>query len=190
MDVVVAGVGGQGVLSACALIADVGLRQGLYVKTVETRGMAQRGGPVSAHVRLSDTVIYSAAIPTGEGNIILAIEPIEGLRQLHRLGASGRTVANSEPFDDITESALIEPVLQQLRSTENCLLIPATSLARQAGSPRSTNLVMLGAVAADLPVDLHHFEDALRDRFCKKGGAVIAASLQAFRLGCSAVTVA
>jgi indolepyruvate ferredoxin oxidoreductase, beta subunit len=182
-DVIVAGVGGQGVLSACRLIADAGLRQGLAVKTVETRGMAQRGGPVCAHVRLSDSVVHSAVIPVGKVDLILAIEPVEGLRYLHALRHKGHLLANVEPFDVLGESLDRDQVMDDLRLAPHCTLLSASSIAREAGSPRSTNVVMLGAAATQLPMDICHFEEALRARFKAKGDAVTASALAAFHAG-------
>jgi indolepyruvate ferredoxin oxidoreductase, beta subunit len=183
MDVIVAGVGGQGVLSASVLIAEASLRQGLSVKTVETRGMAQRGGPVCAHVRMSDAVVRSAVIPVGQADVILAIEPAEGVRYLHCLRQGGVVLANAEPFADMIDASQTSQILALLQKAERCVLLDASTSAKKFGSPRSANLVMLGAAARVLPVDVKHFEAALRDRFESKGDSVIAPIVSAFQAG-------
>ena len=182
-DVVLAGLGGQGVLSAGAILAAAALEQDLLVKTVETRGMSQRGGPVHIHVRLSDAVIHSSMIPAGRADILLAMEPIEAVRNLHYLHSEGRVYANEAPSADLRDAPRLEQALAEIRGKAHSFLLNATALAREAGSPRSANLVILGAASARFPVDLCRLEGAIRFRFQGKGEATVAASLRAFRSG-------
>lgn len=182
-DIVLAGVGGQGVLSVSAVIASAALTQGLDVKQSETHGMAQRGGAVSAHLRLSDRPIASDLVPHGSASLILSMEPLESLRYLSFLTPEGLVITASEPVENIKDYPPIETVLASIRRLPRAVIVAAESLARKAGSPRAVNMVMVGAASNVLPVEASALERQIALRFAPKGAPVADLNLRAFRAG-------
>jgi indolepyruvate ferredoxin oxidoreductase beta subunit len=170
-DVILAGVGGQGVLSVAACIATGALKAGLAVRQSEVHGMAQRGGAVQAHLRLSDRTISSALVPRGAAEMILGMDPLESLRFLSYLSPAGVLVTAIEPFDNIPDYPPAEELLD------------ASALARQAGSARAANMALVGAASAYLPLERAHLEKAIAELFAGKGPAVVEANLKAFAAG-------
>jgi indolepyruvate ferredoxin oxidoreductase beta subunit len=182
-DVVVAGVGGQGVLSIAALLGEAALRQGLEVKQSEVHGMSQRGGSVVAHLRMADHAIGSALIPRGAATLIVSLEPLEALRHLAYLAPGGHIVTASEPVKTIPEYPHLESVLTRLRRAHETIVVAAEAIARQSGTMRAANLVVAGAASRQLPIDAAIIEDVIRSRFAERGDAVVADNIAAFRAG-------
>ncbi len=182
-DVILAGVGGQGILSIAFVIDNAALRDGLSFKQAEVHGMAQRGGAVTSHLRLSDERIWSDLIPRGEADLILSVEPLEALRYLEMLSPSGRVVTSATPYRNIADYPDLEGVLSEIRKVKGAIVVDSEALARQAGTPRAQNMVMLGAASPMLALkeeSLKHFVEAL---FAPRGSAVVDANLKAFDLG-------
>lgn len=182
-DVVLAGVGGQGVLSVAAVIASAALERGLEVKQSEVHGMAQRGGAVLAHLRLADAPIASDLIPLGRARLILSMEPLESLRYLDHLAPDGTVITATAPVTNIPDYPPLEEVLARLRALPRVRLIDADTLARQAGSVRATNMVMVGAASRVLPLPPDALERCIASRFAAKGQSVVELNLRAFRAG-------
>ena len=182
-DIVLCGVGGQGVLSVAAIVAAAALREGLHVKQGEVHGMSQRGGAVQAGLRISSGVIHSDLIPEGGGDLILSLEPVEALRYLHLLGPDGQVMAAAEPFENIPNYPELESVHARIRALPGGHLVEAEKLARDARNPRAHNVVMIGAATPWLHIDPAHIEAEIRARFARKGDEVVESSLRAFRLG-------
>lgn len=180
-DVVLAGVGGQGVLSVAAIIASTALAEGLEVKQAETHGMAQRGGAVGAHLRLADRPIASDLVARGTAAMILGMEPLESLRHLPFLAADGVLISASTPFRNLPDYPPLEEVLDSIRALPRSLLVEAEQIARRAGSIHTANVAMVGAASRFLPLPPEAIERAIAERFAAKGEKMLEANLTAFR---------
>jgi indolepyruvate ferredoxin oxidoreductase beta subunit len=182
-DVILAGVGGQGVLSVAAIIALGAMKDGLSVRQSEVHGMAQRGGSVQAHLRLSDRIIVSDLIGKASADMILSMEPIESLRYLAYIKADGVLVSSTDPVKNIPTYPDPESIYAKIRALPSARLIEAAALARQAGSVRSTNMVMVGAASAYLPVEEKSLLAAIDELFSRKGEKVVQLNRKAFQMG-------
>jgi indolepyruvate ferredoxin oxidoreductase beta subunit len=182
-DIVLAGVGGQGVLSLSSIIAAGALDAGLFVKQSEVHGMAQRGGAVTAHLRLGDAPIASDLVPLGAASMILSLEPLESLRYLEYLSPGGTVVTATQPVQNIGDYPAVEPLLDRIRSLPSAFLVDATLLAKRAGLAQATNMVMAGAAARWLPLPVSAIERCIEQRFARKGAAIVEKNLAAFRAG-------
>jgi indolepyruvate ferredoxin oxidoreductase beta subunit len=182
-DIVLAGVGGQGVLSVSAVIASAAMEAGLHVKQSEVHGMAQRGGAVLANLRLSDREIASDLISQGRASLILSMEPLESLRYLSCLSPDGSLITSINPVTNIEDYPPIDEILAALGRLERAVLVDGERLARAAGSVRAVNMVMVGAASIALPVDPALLERFIAGRFASKGQGVVDLNLRAFRAG-------
>jgi indolepyruvate ferredoxin oxidoreductase, beta subunit len=182
-DIVLAGVGGQGVLALAAAIATAAMEEKLNVKQAEVHGMAQRGGAVMATLRLSDKDIASDLIPRGTASLILSMEPMESLRYIGYLAAEGALVTSSNPVRNITDYPELDLLLGRIRKVPHAVIVDAERLAREAGSVRATNMVMVGAAMHLLPIRPEAIESAVRAIFARKGDEVVGVNLKALRAG-------
>ncbi len=182
-DIILAGVGGQGVLSLATVIAAGAARAGLHVRQSEVHGMAQRGGSVLAHLRLSDTTIFSDLIPRGRADLVLAMEPLEALRYTDYLAPDGAVVTGIEPFLNIPSYPDMDRILSPLRLIPRHRLIAASPLAKQAGHSRAANVILVGAASAYIPLEEAFFLAGISDIFGRKGPQVVALNEKAFTLG-------
>jgi indolepyruvate ferredoxin oxidoreductase beta subunit len=182
-DIILAGVGGQGVLSIAAIIAQAAVAEGYSVRQSEVHGMAQRGGAVLAHLRLSDTAIASDLVPRGGADLIISMEPLESLRYAAWLSPEGALVTAAEPFVNIGDYPNIGEVLGAVKRFPLFRLVEAADLARQAGLPRAVNMVMVGAASPFLPIGSETLENAISSMFAAKETAVAEANKRAFKLG-------
>ncbi len=182
-DIILAGVGGQGILSIAFVIDSAALKTGFQVKQAEVHGMSQRGGAVQSHLRLSDERIFSDLIPRGEADLILSVEPLETLRYLDYLRPEGIVVSSSTPFINIPDYPDIETVLGKIREVPGRIIIDSEKLARQAGSARTQNMVMLGAASHFLMAKKDDLLEFIGVLFKTKGESTVAANLKAFELG-------
>lgn len=182
-DIILAGVGGQGILSIAAAIGLAAVKNNLYIKQSEVHGMSQRGGDVQSHLRISDKPISSDLIPKGKADLILSVEPMEGLRYLPFLSKDGWLVTNTTPFDNINDYPAVDELLKQIKSLPNHVAIDADEIAKQAGSARSSNIVMLGAASPFIDIPFERLEDGIRQLFGKKGEELVNTNLKALRAG-------
>jgi len=182
-DIIIAGVGGQGILTIAAIIDLAAMELGLQVKQAEVHGMSQRGGAVESHLRISSDAIWSDLIPLGKADLILSLEPMEALRHLHFLSPKGFIITATEPQGEIDGYPSVDALHRVINATGFHLLVDATTLARDAGSSKSSNLVMLGAAAPYLGIESKVLEKAITAYFAKKGENIVATNLRAFRLG-------
>jgi indolepyruvate ferredoxin oxidoreductase beta subunit len=182
-DIILAGVGGQGVLSVSAIIASSAMKEGLAVKQSEVHGMSQRGGAVLANLRLSDKPIASDLIPRGSAAMILSMEPLESLRYLEYLSETGTIITATDPVANIPDYPPIGEVLARIRSLPHTVTVDAESLARNAGSARATNMVMVGAASPLLPVAFETIEHFVQTIFASKGARVVDTNLKALHAG-------
>ncbi|BDX39483.1 indolepyruvate oxidoreductase [Tenuifilaceae bacterium CYCD] len=182
-DIILAGVGGQGILSIAAAIGLAAVNNNLYIKQAEVHGMSQRGGDVQSHLRISDAPIASDLIPAGKADLIISVEPMEALRYLPMLSKDGWIVTNTVPFINITDYPQPEEVLAQVNAVKNHIAIDAEAIAKEAGSARAMNIVMLGAASLFLDIPFGKIEEGIRQLFGKKGNDVVELNLKALRAG-------
>jgi indolepyruvate ferredoxin oxidoreductase beta subunit len=178
-DIILSGVGGQGILSIAAVIGYAAVENKLYIKQAEVHGMSQRGGDVQSHFRLSDEPVASDLIPYGEADIILSVEPMEALRYLPWLAEDGWLVSNSNPFVNIPDYPEKEDLLNEIRKIKNNLIVDADTLARDIGSIKAANIVMLGAASHFIDIPFRSLENAVRKLFGRKGDQIIELNLKA-----------
>ena len=182
-DIVLAGVGGHGVVSLGVVLAAGARKAGLQALLSEVHGMAQRGGSVEATLRLSDRPIHGALVPKGSADMVLSTELIEGLRHLDALSPEGVLVTGGDPHHNIPEYPNPDQVLEKIKSLPRALVIEAQSLAKDAGTVKATNLVMAGAASIFLPFAPGVIEDHVREVFARKGERIVEANIRAFRAG-------
>ena len=182
-DIILAGVGGQGVLSIAAIIASAAMKDGLSVRQSEVHGMSQRGGGVSAHLRISDGEIASDLIPLGRADMILAMEPMESLRYLPWLSEKGVVVTAAEPFVNIGNYPEIESIYGAIKALPESRIVKSAELAKEAGNIKCENMVLIGAALKYMPVSEQTVLQAVRDRFEKKDPALVEANAKALELG-------
>ena len=183
VDLVLAGVGGQGVLSIAWVLDHAAHAAGWQLKQSEVHGMAQRGGAVSAFVRLSDAPIASDLIAAGTAQLIAAVEPLEALRYTGLLRADGAIVTDVTPMVNIDNYPDLAALQEVLFSAPHLVAVDATRLAHAAGTVKAQNTVVLGAAAPLLPLPLDALEAQLRALFEPKGDRIVQANLRAFRKG-------
>jgi len=182
-DVILAGVGGQGVLSMAAIIGNAASSAGWYAKLSEVHGMAQRGGAVHSHLRLSDRPIQSDLVARGTADLILGMEPVEALRYLEYLAPTGTLVTASSPVRNIPDYPEIAQVMERIRRLPHATVVEAEQLATEAGDPLAMNTVMVGAAADLLPLPIETLEKAVSETFARKGELALAVNRAAFRAG-------
>ena len=185
-DVVLCGVGGQGVLSIAWIIDEAAVTAGYQLKQPEVHGMAQRGGAVSAFVRIADTPIASDLIGAGEAHAIVAVEPLEALRYVHLLRPDGWIVTDVTPFVNVGNYPATDALYDVLFATPRLIALDATRLAHEAGTVKAQNMVVLGAAAALLPIPAALLERFIDAQFAAKGPRIVAANVAAFRMGAAA----
>ena len=182
-DLVLAGVGGQGILSIAATIGMAALENNLFLKQAEVHGMSQRGGAVESNMRISDKKIASDLIPKGEADIILSVEPMEALRYIPYLSKNGWIVTNSTPFININDYPEINNILETIKSRTNYIIIDADKIASDLGSKRSSNIVVLGAATPFINIPYDCFEAGIRKIFERKGEDIVQSNINALRAG-------
>ncbi|MEN8230268.1 MAG: indolepyruvate oxidoreductase subunit beta [Bacteroidota bacterium] len=182
-DIILAGVGGQGILSIAAVIGMAAVESGMYLKQAEVHGMSQRGGAVQSHLRISDRPIASDLIPEGECDMILSVEPMEALRYLPFLAEEGWVVSSTKTFQNIDNYPGEEALFSEIKKIENHILIDASEIARKLGSRKVSNIVMLGAASRYLGLSMEGLEGALRSLFGRKGDEIVQMNIEALRAG-------
>jgi len=182
-DIILAGVGGQGILSIAATLGVAALENNWFLKQAETHGMSQRGGAVVSHLRISDQVIHSDLIPMGKADVIISVEPMESLRYLDYLSETGYVVTNVKPFVNIPNYPEEEKIMEYLKGLPHVVAIDADKIANDLNARRSSNIVMLGAAAPFLNMDLAILESGLRQIFGSKGEDVVEMNLKALHAG-------
>lgn len=182
-DIILAGVGGQGILSIAACIGLAALREGLQLKQAEVHGMSQRGGAVQSHLRISDSPIASDIISEGKANIILSVEPMEALRYLPMLASDGWVVTSINPFVNIPIYPLLDEILREIWKCHHYVTVDADDMAKNAGSIKAANMVMLGAASPLLGLTATSLEAGVSELFAAKGQAIVDLNIKAFRAG-------
>ena len=182
-DIILAGVGGQGILSIATIFGAAALRDNLYLKQAEVHGMSQRGGDVMSCLRISSTPIASDLIPTGAADLIVSLEPMEALRYVQCLSPSGWIVANTVPFINIPDYPEISDVIDELERRDHVIAFDMDATAKEVATSRSSNMVLLGAASTLIDIAPEKIEDGIRTIFATKGEKVVESNLAAFRAG-------
>lgn len=183
-DIILCGVGGQGILSVATIIGEAATKAGINLKQAEVHGMSQRGGDVQSNLRLSTNQIHSDLIPQGACDVIISMEPMEALRYLPYLAKDGVVVTNSKPFVNIPNYPEEQALFAELASLPRVVQLDIEQVAKNAGSARSANVVLLGMAAKHIGiVSTEQLRNAVATVFARKGEAVVNANLKAFDLG-------
>ena len=182
-DIILAGVGGQGILSIASILGEAALKENHYLKQAETHGMSQRGGAVVSHLRISDNKIASDLIPKGKAEIILSVEPMEALRYLPYLNKSGYIVTNTTPLVNIPNYPETDQILYEIKKQPRYVAIDADKIAKEIGNSRASNMVMLGAASPFVHIEPAKIEEGIKSVFRKKGDKIVQLNLKAFKAG-------
>ena len=182
-DMILCGVGGQGILSIATIIGEAALGEGLYIKQSEIHGMSQRGGDVESDLRISSDPIHSDLIPKGAADVIISMEPMEALRYLPHLKKDGWLITSNTPYTNIPDYPDMEKVAQGLAASARVVSIDIEKLAKDNGVPRSANVILLGAAQEAVGIGYGKMEDAIRRVFARKGEAVVEANIKALAIG-------
>jgi len=182
-NIILSGVGGQGILTLASIIDTAALYQNLFVKQSEVHGMSQRGGAVQCHVRISDKEIYSDLIPEGETDLILSAEPMELLRHIPFLKKNGWIITDSSTFENIVNYPDKHDLYKQIKTHYNHIIINAKSCAKDMGNTKVCNMILLGAAAEHLPLEEEKLLRAIRYLFRDKSEKIILKNIDAFKEG-------
>ena len=183
-DIILCGVGGQGILSIATVIGEAATAAGLHLKQAEVHGMSQRGGDVQSNLRLSSEPICSDLIPKGCCDLIVSLEPMEALRYLPYLAADGWIITNTTPFVNIPNYPEETALRAELQRLPHVIAIDVDAIAKEIRSPRSANMVLLGATASVLRIlDPDKLRDGIRKVFARKGEAIVDTNIAAFDAG-------
>ncbi len=182
-DIILAGVGGQGILSIATTIGMAALKAGLHLKQAEVHGMSQRGGDVSSNLRIADHEIASDLIPYGQADLIISVEPMESLRYLPLLSPNGWLITNTKPFINIRNYPKMNDLMVEVEKIDNHIALDADEIAKNIGSIRSANMVVLGAASPFLDIDYKELQEAVRSIFALKGADIVQLNLDALQAG-------
>ena len=187
-DIILAGVGGQGILTIATIIGDAAVAAGLNLKQAEVHGMSQRGGDVQSNLRLSSEPIYSDLIKQGGADIIISMEPMEALRYLPYLEQDGVVVTSSHPFKNIPNYPDEQELMEELQSLPNTAILPIKELAKQNNIPKSANTLLLGMAAKYIEIlSPEQLRESVKRVFASKGEKIVEMNCQAFDIGLNAV---
>ena len=182
-DIILSGVGGQGILSIATIIGAAAINDNLYIKQAEVHGMSQRGGDVQSNLRISSTPIASDLIPLGKADLIISLEPMEAMRSLPYLKKDGWVITNTEPFVNIPDYPDLDTLMQRIEALPHHVALDVAAIASEASSPRAANIVLLGAAAPFLGIDIAKIEDGIHSVFARKGDDIVEMNIKAFRAG-------
>lgn len=182
-DIILSGVGGQGILSIATIIGAAAINDNLYIKQAEVHGMSQRGGDVQSNLRISSAPIASDLIPLGKADLIISLEPMEAMRYLPYLKKDGWVITNTVPFINIPDYPDHDALMQRIEAMPHHVALDVAAIASEAASPRAANIVLLGAASPFLGIDIAKIEDGIRSVFARKGDAIVEMNLKAFRAG-------
>ena len=186
-DIILCGVGGQGILSIATIIGEAATKAGLYLKQAEVHGMSQRGGDVQSNLRLSTDPIWSDLIPEGKADVVISMEPMESLRYLPYLAQTGTVVTSSKPFVNIPNYPDESALQAELDALPSVVKLDIDTVAKDAGNPRGANMVLLGMAAPYIEIlSVEQLRNAISVIFARKGEAIVESNLKAFDMGVEA----
>ena len=183
LDIILAGVGGQGILSIATVIGYAAVQSGLVLKQAETHGMSQRGGDVQSHLRISDHTIYSDLVPEGAADIILSVEPMESLRYIPYLSPEGWLVTNTTPFKNIPNYPDLDKILKEVDKVPHHVAIDADGMAKDLKNSRGMNMVMTGAASLFMDIDFEKLKEGIRYSFGRKGQEIVDLNIATLEAG-------
>ena len=187
-DIILAGVGGQGILTIATIIGDAATSAGLNLKQAEVHGMSQRGGDVQSNLRLSTETIHSDLIKQGAADLIISMEPMEALRYIPYLHKEGWVVTSSHPFKNIPNYPEEETLMKELAELPQVASLPIEDVAKENSLPKSANVVLLGMAAKYIEIlTPEQLRESIARVFAPKGEKVVEANQKAFDLGLNAV---
>ena len=187
-DIILAGVGGQGILTIATIIGDAAAVAGVNLKQAEVHGMSQRGGDVQSNLRLSTESIHSDLIRQGAADIIISMEPMEALRYLPYLNKQGWVVTSSNPYKNIPNYPDEQAIIEELNALPNTAILPIEDLAKENSMPKSANVFLLGMAAKYIEIlTPEQLRESVKRLFASKGEKVVEMNCQAFDLGLNAV---
>lgn len=182
-DIILSGVGGQGILSIATIIGAAAIKEKLYIKQAEVHGMSQRGGDVQSNLRISSDPISSDLIPLGKADLIISLEPMEAMRYLPYLKKDGWIITNTAPFINIPNYPELQELLDRIKALDHHVSLDVDAIAKEVASPRTANIVLLGAASPFLGIEVEKIEEGIRNVFGRKGEAIVEMNLKAFRAG-------
>ncbi|HPA58034.1 MAG TPA: indolepyruvate oxidoreductase subunit beta [bacterium] len=183
VDIILAGVGGQGILSIATVLGYAAVESGLFVKQAEVHGMSQRGGDVQSHFRISDKPIFSDLVPKGKADLIVSVEPMESLRYLPYLSKDGWLVTNTNPVVNITNYPQMESVMAQIRKLPHHIAIDGDKIARDVNNLKGMNMVLAGAASVFIDLDFELMKKGIEVIFGKKGEELVKSNIAALTAG-------
>lgn len=182
-DIILAGVGGQGILTIATILGRAAMQEDLNIKQAEVHGMSQRGGDVQSNLRISSAPIASDLIPTGAADIIVSLEPMEALRYVPSLSTEGWIVTSTAPFNNIPDYPETGVILDELSQWPHTIAFDMEEMAREVANPRASNMVLLGACTPLTGIDADKIEAAIRAVFAAKGDSIVESNIKAFNAG-------
>ena len=182
-DIILCGVGGQGILSIATIIGEAALNENLFIKQAEVHGMSQRGGDVQSNLRISDKPISSDLIPLGAADVIISMEPMEALRYLPYLSKDGWVITSTAPFVNIPNYPPIEDIQAALDKLPHVVAFDIEQMAKDGVVPRSANVILLGAAQKAIGISYDKLQDAVRRVFARKGDTIVEANIKALEMG-------
>jgi len=182
-NIILSGVGGQGILTIAAVLDIAAISENLHIKQSEVHGMSQRGGAVQSHVRISDKEIFSDLIPEGKADLILSVEPMELLRYIPFLNKNGWLITDSNPFINTTNYPEKNDLYEQIKKHPFHLIFNATEVAKKLGNSKVANMVLLGAASSIIPLSEESLLAAIEKLFQHKSDKIIRINKEAFLKG-------
>ena len=182
-DIILCGVGGQGILSIATIIGEAAMKENLYIKQAEVHGMSQRGGDVQSNLRISSDPINSDLIALGGADVIISMEPMEALRYLPFLNKNGWIITSSAPFVNIPNYPDMETIKADYKKLDHVIMIDIESMAKETNVPRSANVILLGAAQKALGIEYDKLEAAIQRVFARKGEAIVEQNIKALAIG-------
>lgn len=190
IDIILSGVGGQGILSIATVLGQASVEANLFLKQSEVHGMSQRGGQVQSDLRLSDCEIQSDLIPLGKADMIISMEPMEALRYLPYLKEDGTIISSAEPFNNIPNYPDYDLVLNELKKRPNVHIMEIEKIAKENQFPKSANMILLGMAASFLNLfTIDQIKKAIETVFASKGEKIVSDNIKAFEIGLNSVAV-
>lgn len=182
-DIILCGVGGQGILSIATIIGEAAMKENLYIKQAEVHGMSQRGGDVQSNLRISSNPINSDLIALGGADVIISMEPMEALRYLPFLNKNGWIITSSAPFVNIPNYPDMETIKADYKKLDHVIMIDIESMAKENNVPRSANVILLGAAQKALGIEYDKLKAAIQRVFARKGEAIVEQNIKALAIG-------